>query len=295
MKTHHVVLVTPETATRIRRRLEEDGFRIGKAPYSDFEAVGNDVRVTFYPKRGKLLIQGAGTEGLLARLADLLPAADEEGPEEARIAEPTIGSDEAGKGDYFGPLVVAACLVTPDDLKALAEAGIRDSKEMKAEGRLERAAAFLEKRVPHEVVEWEPERYGRLHERWKNVNRLLGIAHAEAIGRLLERAGARRVVVDRFGGERYVLDELGGRARGIEVVQVPRAEANPAVAAASVLARARYLEALGRLSEECGVDLIPGASAEVEERARKVFRVGGMDLLRKVAKVHFRTTERVVR
>ncbi len=307
MKNHHVQVVAPEVAEAIRRQLEADGFRLGGAPYAAFEAIGSDVRVTYYGKRGKLLIQGTGTEGLLLRLSDLLPAAPDAAAgagervlaaagknADAAVNEPTIGSDESGKGDYFGSLVVAACLIKPADVAWLRRLGVRDSKEatrhtiMTAEG-------IILARLPTAVVEHEPEEYGRLHAETKNVNAILGRAHARVIAELLDRGGCRRAIVDRFGGEHYVRDALGERARGLRLRQVPRAEANPAVAAASFLARARFLRSLDRLSDEVGVDLPPGAAPVVEKAARKVVAVGGQALLSRVAKMHFKTTRRVLR
>lgn len=294
MKNHHVQIIPPALAEQIRERLAGDGFRAGSAPYASYEMIGGDVRATYYPKRKKLLIQGVGTDGLLIRLGDLLgePEQEDEDPD-AAISEPTIGSDESGKGDYFGSLVVAGCLVRPEDVGWVRKLGVRDSKDasqhtiMMAEGRI------LD-RLPCHVVEYEPPEYGRLHQQHKNVNQILGIAHGEVIRNLLNQHHCSRAVVDRFGGEHYVKNELGSLARGLKLRQVPRAEANPAVACASFLARAAFVRSLSRLSDEVGVDLLPGASAQVEQCARKVVAVGGKDLLARVAKMHFKTTGRVL-
>lgn len=296
MSTSHVQVVSPDVATTIRGLLEQDGFRMGAAPYAEFEAVGSDVRVTYYGKRRKLLIQGQGTAGLLQRLRGVLGEAATDEPAIARVDEPTIGTDESGKGDYFGSLVVAGCLVGPTDVADLRALGVRDSKQA-SEVAIRAVAEQIRRRVPTAVVELDPVEYGRQHREYGNVNRILGEAHARAIRELLRSTSgdlrARRVVVDRFGGEHYVEQALGSDRAGLTIVQVPRAEQNPAVAAASFLAREAFLDSLVRLSDECGVDLLPGASAAVEERARLVHQVGGMALLSRVAKVHFKTTERV--
>lgn len=309
MRTSHVQIVSRAAADAIRETLERDGFRLGAAPHALFEAVGSDVRVTYYEKRGKLLIQGQGTDGLLLRLRDTLgenalldpgdlvaDGGDVDDPI-ATINEPTIGTDESGKGDYFGSLVVAGCLVSPSDLAALRAMGVRDSKDA-SERTILAAVDKIRARVPSSVVELDPVEYGRMHQETGNVNKILGYAHAKVIRELLGTTGsggsrARRVIIDRFGSESHVEKSLGSKKDGLEIHQVPRAERNLAVAAASFLARERFLVSLKRLSDDCGVDLLPGASAAVEARARKVYAVGGMDLLKKVAKVHFKTTERV--
>ncbi len=296
MKNHHVQIIEPDIAERIRAQLEADGFSMGIAPYALYEAVGTDVRATYYGKRKKFLIQGPGTDGLVLRLRELLGAESDAAAEDpdAQVKEPTIGSDESGKGDYFGSLVVAGCLVRPEDVVWLRETGIRDSK-LASDVAIAMAEGIILNRLETAVVEHEPEEYGRLHRECKNVNVILGRMHAEVIRRLSCRAkGCRRVLVDRFGSEEYVLRALGEDGTGLRVRQIPRAEKNPAVAAASFLARAQFVRSLARLSDRVGVDLIPGASAEVENVARKVFAVGGEPLLAQVAKMHFKTTERIV-
>ncbi|MFG0319645.1 MAG: ribonuclease HIII [Planctomycetota bacterium JB042] len=291
----HVQIVSTEVAGAVRDLLEGDGFRMGSAPYAEWEAVGSDVRATFYGKRRKLLIQGQGTGGLLRRLAGVLPAT-EPAPErtEARVDGPTIGTDEAGKGDYFGSLAVAGCLVGPDDVEWLRAAGVKDSKLL-SDASIEIQEGKILSRIPTEVVELAPPEYGEAHRETRNVNVILGRAHAEVIRRLLARGdGVKRIVVDRFGSNHHVLKPLGKVPKGTEMLLVPRAESNPAVAAASVVARATFVRSLRRLSDACGVDLLPGASAEVERVARKVAAVGGRALLGTVAKLHFKTTERVL-
>lgn len=297
MKSMHVQVVSRDVADAVRGLLEGDGFRMGAAPYAEWEAIGSDVRATFYGKRRKLMIQGQGTDGLLRRIAGVLPqeeAVEAAGRSEFRLDEPTIGTDETGKGDYFGSLVVAGCLAGPDDAEWLRDVGVRDSK-MLSDTTIEIQEAKILDRIPTEVVELPPPVYGAQHLETKNVNIMLGRAHAEVVRRLLRRnPGCKRVVIDRFGSEAHVLGPLGTAARGVKIFMVPKAEANPAVAAASIVARAAFVRSLRRLSDDCGVDLLPGASAEVEAVARKVAAVGGRALLGTVAKLHFKTTARVL-
>ena len=291
----HVQVISPDLAEQISTQLEQDGFRLGSAPYATFEAIGSDVRVTYYPKKKKLLIQGNGTEGLLLRLSGLLGAPPEElpSPTDHLIEETTIGSDESGKGDYFGSLVVAGCKVRPSDLGWIRKAGVKDSKLASRHAILMTEGRLLD-RLETAVVELDPVEYGRRHQETGNVNLILGEAHAQVIRELRKGGGCDRAVVDRFGGEHLVRNALGKDGKNLTLIQIPRAEANPAVACASFLARARFLYSLERLSDEVGVDLLPGASAEVEACARKVAAVGGRKLLARVAKMHFKTTQRVL-
>jgi ribonuclease HIII len=211
-----------------------------------------------------------------------------------------IGTDEAGKGDYFGPLVVAAVWVDKSAEATLVAQGVKDSKRTTdaVSKRLARNIAAL---CPHQVVKIFPEKYNQLIAKIGNLNRLLGWAHARAIESLLETMeksatpGPERLVViaDQFGDESYLRDALMKRGKTVELIQQVRAEEHIAVAAASLLARANFLDGLARLAETWQVNLPKGAS-NVLSAGREIRDKGGMELLNKVAKVHFRTTRQIL-
>lgn len=214
-------------------------------------------------------------------------------PELASITGPHIGSDEAGKGDYFGALVVAAAYADEVALERLPQAGVRDAKKV-ADSTLRRLEKAVRQICPaFEVVRIMPARYNQLHAEMKNLNRLLAWAHARAIENLLATVQCSLAVTDQFGDENYLLERLMTRGRQVKLLQQVRAEADPVVAAASVLARAEFLRSLERLSTASGVALPRGAT-HVLPAARQVVRKGGEQLLREVAKVHFRTTREVL-
>jgi ribonuclease HIII len=206
-----------------------------------------------------------------------------------------IGSDESGKGDYFGPLVVAAVALTADNWRVLETLGVQDSKKL-SDGRATSLAAEIRAGFPHEIVVIMPPRYNELWTKFgSNVNRLLAWAHARAIEQVVEREPrAVAAVADQFGDESLIRDALFKRGRELRLVQMPRAERDPAVAAASILARAEFLRRLDRLGKETGLRLPKGASAAVEAAARALVSSGGAGVLDEVAKVHFKTTQRVV-
>lgn len=207
---------------------------------------------------------------------------------------PHIGTDEAGKGDYFGPLVVAAVYADDVALVRLPEVGVRDSKRVSSVRRLWELDKAIKQICPaHDVVLISPTRYNELHATMRNLNRLLAWAHARAIENLLERTTSDLAVTDQFGDEQYLRTSLMKRGKRIKLEQRVRAEDDPAVAAASVLARAAFVRALERLSAEIGVTLPRGAT-HVVPVARKVYEQGGEELLRRAAKWHFKTTKQVV-
>jgi len=205
-----------------------------------------------------------------------------------------IGTDESGKGDYFGPLVVAGVAVRDAaDEAFLRRLGVRDSKKV-SDGRAAALAAEVERALPFARVVVGPARYNELYARIGNLNRLLAWGHARVLEDLLAKVPAIRLAVtDKFGDESRVAAALMPRGRAVELVQKVRAEEDPAVAAASIVARAEFLRRLAQLSARAGFPLPKGASASVEEAARRLAREKGADALGAFVKLHFKTTSRL--
>lgn len=198
-----------------------------------------------------------------------------------------IGSDECGKGDYFGPLVVAAVRLEPGQAEKLRTAGVRDSKALSDEQCLKLGAA-LRGAFPHAVVRLDPERYNAIYVQGK-LNDLLGNLHAEAIAQLA-RPGIH-VLVDQFANAKLMQQKL--KHLDVQLEQRTRAEANPAVAAASIIAREQFLSGLRELSEEAAVDLHKGAGSPVDAAAERFVAIHGREGLVKVAKLHFKNTQKI--
>lgn len=209
-----------------------------------------------------------------------------------------IGTDESGKGDYFGPLVAAGMYVDAAVAAELAALGVADSKTLSDKTNLH-LAAEIRRRYPgrYEIVEIPPERYNALYEQMKqegkNLNSLLAWGHARVLENLLSRCPCSFAVTDKFADQRYVEQRLFARGRQLTLVQRPRAERNVAVAAASILARERFLAGLARLSAAYGLSLPKGAAPPVVAAARQLVAKGGYQVLRQVAKLHFKITAEV--
>jgi ribonuclease HIII len=204
-----------------------------------------------------------------------------------------IGIDESGKGDYFGPLVIAAVLVTPASEPDLKLMQVRDSKRI-SDGRILEMAPDIRQVCTHSVVAIGPQRYNDLYAKIRNLNRLLAWGHARALENILARTECGLAISDQFGDERFIVNALLEKGKRIRLVQRPKAEDDLAVAAASILARAEFLMRLGRLSDEVGTTLPKGASAAVELAARMVIKKHGRERLATVAKLHFKTTQSVM-
>ncbi len=204
-----------------------------------------------------------------------------------------IGIDESGKGDYFGPLVIAAVHVTPrleEDLMAL---NVRDSKKI-ADSVIKTLEVDIKTLCRHSVIAIGPERYNELYKQIRNLNRLLAWGHAKALETLLEQVPCERAIADQFGDERLILNALQEKGRKITLEQRHKGEEDIAVAAASIVARAEFVRRLERLAAQWGVPLPKGASQAVELAAKAVVKKHGRDGLAKVAKLHFKTTKAVL-
>lgn len=204
-----------------------------------------------------------------------------------------IGTDESGKGDYFGPLVVAAVYANAGCERHLKELGVRDCKRL-SDSRVLQLGEAIGKACQYDVVKINPEKYNALHEKFGNLNVLLAWAHARGIENLLAKVDCRRVISDQFGDEKYLKEKLMKRGKKVELIQRPRAEDDIAVAAASVLARATFIRSIEYLSNAYGIAFPKGATA-VEDAGRLFVAAYGAERLNEVAKVHFKTTERVLR
>ena len=205
-----------------------------------------------------------------------------------------IGIDESGKGDYFGPLVIAAVFVDAPTQGELKLMGVRDSKKL-SDGRVLEMAPDIKTICPHSVIAIGPQKYNELYAKIKNLNRLLAWGHAKALENLLERGvTCGRAISDQFGDERLIVNALQEKGRTIVLEQRTKAESDLAVAAASILARAEFLIRLKRLSSEVGTTLPKGSSPAVELAARMIIKKHGQERLELVAKLHFKTTKVVL-
>ena len=202
-----------------------------------------------------------------------------------------IGTDEAGKGDYFGPLVIAGVYVNEAHVSELSRLHVRDSKRI-SDAKVKRLARELRKVCPHNIVAIGPEKYNQLYNRIRNLNRLLAWGHARVIENLLETVSCSRAISDQFGDKQYLLKALMKKGKQIELEQRTQAEDDIAVAAASIIARAEFLTRLKQISEQWSIDLPKGATSVIQA-GRTFVRQHGRESLPQVAKIHFKTTRAI--
>jgi ribonuclease HIII len=203
-----------------------------------------------------------------------------------------IGTDESGKGDYFGPLVIAGVYVDPRILTRLENLNVLESKRI-SDNRALQLAETIKQVAPSSLVIIGPEKYNQLYAKIKNLNRLLGWGHARTIENILEQTACDTAISDQFGDERFIQNSLMKKGSEIKLLQTPRAERFLAVSAASVLARAAFLNYLKKLESEYQMELPKGASGLVDQAGRRFLKTYGAQKLDKVAKMHFKTTKKI--
>ncbi len=302
-----------------RQRLREDLTKASAAelpagPYEAWRARWRQATAILY-ESGKLVISGPApafedlraivesVPGVAARTKN--PAKPNPSPPPGTSVpeqEPHIGTDEAGKGDFFGPLVTAGVYVDARSAEILRVLGVRDSKTI--QDRALRALAGQIRQVSAAraaITVVAPRRYNELYKHMrsegKNLNTLLAWTHTRVIEDLM-KAGVRPkfILSDQFGDKRYIEQRLlvETRQSGIPLIQMPRAEADVAVAAASILARDAFLGWLERASKAVGVKLPKGASPQVIETAKLLIQRSGREILNDYAKTSFKTMAKVI-
>lgn len=212
---------------------------------------------------------------------------------------PLIGTDESGKGDYFGPLVSAGVFLDLEMANKLTKIGVKDSKELSDDKNKELAKVILEVCCEkYSIVEISPQKYNELYGKFKaenqNLNSLLAWGHAKAIEEILGKVKCEIVISDQFADEKFILSKLQEKGRKVKLVQMHKAEQNVVVAAASIIARARFLTKLSTMSEQYKMEFPKGASVSVIESARLFVKKYGKESLIDVAKIHFKTTKEVL-
>lgn len=304
-RTLHTCPLSLEQVEKLRTILLGQGWELEKRPYMHFFGQRERLSVSAYEKGPKIVLQGRGVEEFMEFTLEPLVLCEARGavPKETTQSHPPewfsphFGIDESGKGDLFGPLVIAGAYVDPDIARHWRAAGVQDSKAIGTDGRIRELARLILETpgVVTSVVVIGPERYNALYDKFKNLNRLLAWGHARVIENLLElKPDCPRALSDQFANPRLVQSALMEKGRGIQLDQRTKAESDPAVAAASILARAQFVDWLAKESRTLGMPLPKGASAAVKAAGSSLVRRDGVAVLGKVAKLHFKTAHEIL-
>lgn len=272
--------------------------------YAFWEIKNKDFVATFY-NSGKFVIQGKNVSALLDRLStafndftkDKGQRVKSEKPFDhstiqpfngAPDGAPYIGTDESGKGDFFGPLVVAGVLIEEKNRQFFIDLGIKDSKTLKDEQMLEMLHE-IQRNCVFSVVSISNQRYNELYIKFRNLNKLLAWGHARVIENILEKKQCDYALSDKFGDESLIKNALMEKGKTIKLEQRVRAESDLAVAAASVLARATFVQRMKDMEGYYGFKFPKGCNDNVISSAKEFIKIYGKKRLIEVCKAHFKT------
>jgi len=205
-----------------------------------------------------------------------------------------IGTDESGKGDYFGPLVIGAVYIDKKTSLELEKIGVKDSKLIS-----DNSIKILEPKIKKivdgnfEIIQTNPEKYNQLYESFKNLNKMMAWAHSKSIENLVLKSKCTNVISDKFGNEKLITNELKKKNIEINHFQTVKGERFTAVAAASILARAKVIDWFYFKSKELGFEIPKGGGANVTAAAKRVINQFDDKYLMKLIKFHFKNSQSI--
>jgi ribonuclease HIII len=253
-------------------------------------------QVYFGNKGIKKVLQGNKELKIYKELFDILfgkKLFEEDSKDEASIRE-YVGTDESGKGDYFGPLVVAAVYIDDKTKNELERIGVKDSKLIS-----DNNIKILESKIKNiiednfEIIQINPEKYNYLYESFRNLNKIMAWAHSKAIENILLKIKCSNVISDKFGNEKLIKDELKKKNIEINLYQTTKGERFTAVAAASILARAKVIDWFKIKSRDVGIDIPKGGGEVVTLAAKRVYEQFDDKYLMKMIKFHFKNSKSI--
>lgn len=289
---------------KISKILIKEGFSVSKADKKlyNYEIIVNSkseqikVLVYFGKKGVKTLIQGNAESKIYTTINNLLfgkSLFDDQKVDEL-VFEEYIGTDESGKGDYFGPLVVATVYINNRLKIELEKIGVKDSK-LFSDNNIKILELSIKKVIGDNfvIVQINPEKYNQLYESFNNLNKIMGWAHAKAIETLVAKTKSENVISDKFGNEKLIKDELKKKNVNVNLYQTAKGERFTAVAAASILARAKVVDWFYLKSKEIGFEIPKGGGETANVVAKRILHQEDKDYLVKMIKFHFKNSQSI--
>lgn len=274
----------------------KDKIRDKKIPYAIFQAQEEDTVITLY-ESGKAMFQGISADVDASMWAMLQDKKEETNNEEDLYHITSIGSDEVGTGDYFGPVVVCAAYVNIEDIKFLEELKVKDSKQI-TDDYIRKIAPTIAKKIDYELLVLSNKEYNEKYKTIQNINKIKAIMHNKVLYTLHQRhSDCNKIIIDEFAKENSYFNYLK-EVTNVErnLIFTPKAEnKNMAVGAAAILARFSFLEIMDKLSDKYHEPLLKGASSEVDKQAERLIEKYGKEVLDDIAKLHFINTKRILK
>lgn len=274
-----------------------------------FAAKTNSCTITAY-KSGKVLFQGQKPEAEADKwgtVPSASPSASrkksnnkkhEFHPDDTLFTSSHIGSDEAGTGDYFGPITVAAAYVTKEQIPMLKAIGVKDSKNLSDAQITELAKDIVAMKIPYSLLRLPNKKYNQWQRKGWSQGKMKTILHHQALNRLLEKIEPEKpdgILIDQFSEPQVYQKHLRSEKQTLQehVYFMTKAESySIAVATGSIIARSAFVKAMNQLEFDTGLPIPKGASGKVDKAAAEIIKAYGEEKLEELAKVHFATTEK---
>ena len=267
-------------------------------PYVVFQAVDNDTVVTLYTSN-KVMFQGTSADVDASMWKEMMGIIDKPKEDFSKYHNCTsVGSDEVGTGDYFGPIVVTASYVKKDDVKFLEELGVGDSKKI-SDDKIKKIAPEIAKRVKYKSLILTNKEYNEKYSSNINMNKIKAIMHNKVLYNLIHEENINDydyIIVDEFARENRYYDyikEDTNIQRGITFMTKAE-DKNLAVACSSIISRYIFLKQFDELCDNLSLPLVKGAGPDVDKIGEELVEKYGEDKLKEVAKINFKNTERIL-
>lgn len=296
---NQVIKVSADTLNKMKQTYQKNILN-KVVPYTHFVAKVGATTITAYTS-GKVMFQGADAAREAAKWgAALSPKTSTKSTKNspslpAGFAQRSaIGSDEVGNGSYFGPVTVCAAYVEKDMISKLQALGVKDSKEL-TDDQIVKLSKVIKELIPYRLLVMEPKKYNEIQPKYNAVHMKVAL-HNQAIFLLLRDLDPIKpegILIDQFTPEgnyrKYVRAEKNQVMEKLYFVTKGE-QYHIAVAAASIICRAAFLEELTKESQELGYTVPSGAGAKSDQVAARVLKQGGLSLLENYAKLHFANT-----
>ncbi len=305
--TNYVVKLTKEQIKKLENILLDRGWDISSFQYAYWRAMKDKTTIVAY-NSGKVTIQGRGTEEFITftlepeitKEVKFGYEAEEKSSKSINntniLPLPHAGIDESGKGDFFGPLVIACAYVDETDELALQKLGVQDSKNIKSDIKMHKMSLGIRDILygKYAIISIGNEAYNKMYENIDNLNKLLAWGHSRALENLLKKVPhCDSVIADKFGNNTLIKRALMEQGKKVRLVQETKAERDIAVAAASILARDEFVQKLKTLGNLHKMELPKGCSQKVEKVVAQLLKRDGEDKFAQYAKLHFKTLNKV--
>ena len=287
----------------------EDLKRVKTPPYAVFQADDGETVVTMY-QSGKVVFQGRDadlaadfwieTEKINSGKAVVTSSEDKKEKKEIERKIPlritSIGSDEVGTGDFFGPIVVTATYVTKSDVDFLLELGVKDSKKMK-DDEIRKVVPQIIKKIPYNTFVLSNKQYNELYSNDMNMNKMKAILHNKVLSHFADKNKYPydHIVVDQFENPRSYYNHLSdAKFKVYNITFLTKAEDQClSVACASLISRYIFLDEIDKISKNIGMDIPKGASDLVDACGIQIVKKYGSDKLKEIAKLNFKNTDKI--